>query len=517
MLVKPKHKKLILNLRDPTKVTNVLPTAGTILYKGVTLTVVPHRTQEVRVLRNLGINAPSPMDYYYSWPIRHGWAPMEHQRTTATFLASHNRAYCLNDLGTAKTLSSLWAYDFLKQEGSVDKLLVVSPLSTVERTWADEIFTNLPHLSHVVVYGSREQRHKLLSEDVDVYIINHDGVKVVLDALESMKFSCVIIDELAQVARNSGTDRWKALKRVTKDSSVVWGLTGTPIPNEPTDAWAQCRLLTPSTVPAYYSHFRSRVMQQVATYKWVPRDDALDVVHEAMQPGIRFKRDEVIDLPPIMYETRQTPLTVEQKRMFDEMTNELYTEYKGHGISAVNEGVKAMKLVQICCGSAIGDNDTIVAPPKHRLIELVNVIEEAAAKVIVFVPFRAPLAMIADVLSKRYAVEQIHGGVGKTERSRIFKAFQSSHGGAQVLVAQPAAMSHGLTLTEANVIVWFAPVNSAEIYEQANGRITRPGQKHNQFIIHLQGTWLEANMYKRLKNKSDMQGVLLDMFKKGVD
>lgn len=515
MIVKPAHKKLILNLRDPTKVTNLLPTARVLHYQGRALTVVPHRIDEVRLLRNIGLDAPHPIDHYYDWPIRQGWTPFPHQKETARFLSLHNRAYCLNDMGTSKTLSALWAWDFMRRENpDVAPLLVVAPLATLEATWANEVFFNFPRMRVVVLHGHKDQRRKLLAQSADIYVINHDGVKVILEDLTRKTFGACIIDELSQAARNASTDRWKHFKALIKDIPTVWGMTGTPIPNAPTDAWAQCRLLTPSTVPSYFGHFRDKVMRQVTEFKWVPREGALETVYEAMQPAIRYKREDVLaDLPPVMYETRHARLTAEQKRMFDEMMGKLYTQSKGESITAVNEGVKAMKLVQICTGSTRGDEEVIDTPPKHRLLALRDVIEEAGSKVIVFVPFRASLELVADVLSKGYSVEKIHGGVSKTERDRIFQGFQ--HGkDPHVLVAQPAAMSHGLTLTAASCIVWFAPITSAETYEQANARITRPGQKLAQLIVHLQGTDLEARMYDRLKHKTTMQGVLLDMFKK---
>jgi hypothetical protein len=368
----------------------------------------------------------------------------------STFLLFRRNGCVFASGNTAKTLSSLWAWDFLRQEGLSKKLLVVAPLSTLESTWVDQVFWDLPHLRVVVLHGDKAKRLALLKQKVDIYVINHDGVKVILDDLIKAGFDACIIDELSQAARNASTDRWKAYKALIKTIPTVWGMTGTPIPNEPTDAWAQCRLLTPSTVPQFHSHFRDRVMRQVTEFKWVPREGALEVVHEAMQPAIRHRRDYVIDLPPVMYETRHAPLTKEQARAFKEMHDQLYTQVKGNGITAVNEAVKAMKLIQICTGSTRGEDTTVDTPPKHRLIALKEVIEEAASKVIVFVPFRAPLDLIATVLSTGFTVEQIHGGVSKTERDRIFQGFQ--HGkDPQVLVAQPAAMSHGLTLTAASV------------------------------------------------------------------
>lgn len=511
MLISERHKALILRLKDPARVTNVLNSAKTLEHEGQTLVVAPHRMGEYKLLLNLGLNPPHPMDYYYDWPGR--YQPMNAQRETARFLVTHSRAYCLDDLGTGKTMSTAWAFDFLREQGLAKKALVVAPLSTLERTWADHLWEHFPHLEYVVLHGPAERRRELLQRDVDVYIINHDGVKILLpDLVKRTDIDTIIIDELSQVARNAQTGRWKALKDLVAKRERVWGLTGTPVPNEPTDAWAQCRLLTPSTVPPFYTHFRDLTMRQLGQFKWVPRDNALDTVHRAMQPAIRHKRDECIDLPPCVVETREAPLTKDQSVVYKAMWDHLYAEYAGGEITAANEAVKAMRLVQICCGAANGDDGVVFIPPRPRINVLLETIEEAASKTIVFVPFKSALKMVHAEVSKHYSAEMIYGEVGKSERDRILAAFQkSTH--PQVLVAQPGTMSHGLTLTAASVIVWFAPITSAEIYEQANARITRPGQRHSQLIIRIQGSPLEARMYNRLHNKLSMQGTLLAMFK----
>ena len=513
MIVNQKHRVLVLHLRDPSAVLKLIPAAKPLVYKGRELTVVPHKLDEVKLLQNLGLNPPHPVDYYYDWPGR--YTPLDAQRETVRFLTIHPRAYCLNDLGTGKTLSALWSFDFLRTHGQARKLLVVAPLSTLERTWGDELFTHFPHLNFHVLHGSSQKRRLLLADqEVDVYVINHDGVKVIQDALQTRPdLDTVIIDELSQVARNAQTDRWKSLRALIGARARVWGMTGTPTPNAPTDAWAQARLLTPSTVPTFYSHFRDMTMRQTAVYTWIVKDDANDIVHQALQPAIRFRRDDCIDLPPVTYEAREVALTKDQQGVYDQMLAKLYAEYQGGEISAANEAVKTMKLVQICCGAAYdSDGNTIVIPPKGRVQELLTIIEEAASKVIVFVPFKSALRALHAEISKHHSAEMIYGEVSKTARDRILGDFQQS-ADPQVLIAQPGAMSHGLTLTAASVIVWFAPITSAETYVQANGRITRPGQKYNQLIVHIQGTRLEARMYDRLKKKVSSQGALLEMFR----
>ena len=122
--------------------------------------------EEVKVLRNLGFDPPAPIRHYYDWPGR--FKPFMAQREAAAFLSMYKRAFNLSELGTGKSLASLWAYDYLRTVGKANKALIVSPLSTLERTWADELFHHFPHLTSAVLHGSRDKRIKLLEQDVDV-------------------------------------------------------------------------------------------------------------------------------------------------------------------------------------------------------------------------------------------------------------------------------------------------------------------------------------------------------------
>lgn len=554
MLIHKPRKVVILKPRHPEKILTLIPTAKSFVHKGVTLVAVPHRVEETRVLRNIGIKVPSPILYYYDWPrsaeIKE---PFEAQYKTAAFLTYYNRAYCLNGMGSGKTLSDLWAYDYLRKEGFVRSMLVISTLSTLERTWADTVFANFPHLNFVVLHGTKAKRENLLNVPADVYIINHDGVEVIAEQLAAKEeIDIVSVDEIAEAARNATTDRWKFLnwvingkaatklqtepvvdklgvqcrdvvgrpmvrsKRVPlgKDGKfrMAWGLTGTPTPQKPTDAWAQCRLVTPETVPSYFNAFKAQTMRQTAPFTWVPKEGAQTRVFEVMQPAIRFSREECVDLPPTTYSTRDAPLTVEQHKAYTAMLRKLKAEVEGGIITAVNEAVKVNKLVQICCGVAYDQNGGEVSVPCHsRLKVLREIVEEAETKTIVFVPFVSSVRMVAEYLRKEgFSVGVVYGDVSKGERDTIFSEFQR-YKDPQVIVAQPAAMSHGLTLTSANTIVWYAPTNRTDTYLQANERIVRPGQKFNTLIVHISGSAVENKMYERLRHNQRMQNILLDM------
>ena len=511
MLVWKKKRALLLKLREPERVLNIVPTAKRVTSHGVEYVAVPHRLDETRILRGLGHDAPSPIRYHYSWPGR--FAPFSAQKDAAAFLTTHSRAFNLSELGTGKSLASLWAYDFLKQKGKIDKTLIIAPLSTLERTWADEVFNHFPHLTCAVLHGTREKRLKLLQQDVDIYIINHDGVSIIEKALRIRPdIDLVMVDEIAQCARNASTDRWKTLNTVINKHKVkrsCWGMTGTPTPNAPTDAWAQCKLLVPDKVPPYFNRFKMQVMRQVSQFTWIPKPEATDVVKEIMQPSVRFTRDECIDLPPVMYETRLVDLTKEQAKAYKEMMVRLQTQAEDGAITAVNEAVKMGKLIQIACGVVYADDGSeFTIPSNPRIQETKDIIHSAEGKVIVFVPYVSSVNMVAEELRNHFTVEVIHGRVKKSERDRIFSEFQKGKD-LKVIVAQPGAMSHGLTLTAASTIIWYSCVTSNEIFEQANGRISRPGQKMNNFIIMLEGTKVEKRVYTRLKNKQKMQGALL--------
>jgi len=514
MIVSKKHRKIILADKHPERITTVIPTAKLFEFKGRTLVAVPHKLDEVRVLRNMGINAPSPISCYYEWSGQ--YKPFAHQQVTAEFLTTNSAAFVLNQIGSGKTLSLLWAIDYLKQIGELHKLLIVSPLSTLERVWADEIYRHFPHLEFTVLHGSADKRRKLLAQEADVYIINHDGLEVILPELIARKdIDAVVVDEIAEY-RNSKTDRWKAANAVLAGRKWKWGMTGSPTPRSPTDAWSQCCLIAPSRVPKFFTRFRDQVMRQVTTFKWIPRPEANRIVQEAMQPAILFTRDECLDLPPCTFSSRHVEMTPEQKKAYKDMMNNLCIEHNSGRILAVNEAVMAMKLVQVAAGCVYSQDhaDDLILPNEARIKESLEIVGQAQGKTIIYVPLTGGLRLIADAVRKAgYVVETVNGETKKSERDTIFSRFQSSNDDLQVLISHPQCMSHGLTLTKASVIIWYIPTNNFAVYEQACGRITRQSQTMHQHIIHLEGSEIERRMYKRLETRGNMQGALLELIK----
>lgn len=509
MVVIPQAKALAVRVRNPEPVLAAIPTARRWERAGEGAIVVPHRDDEVRVLRNLGVQAPSPILHHYNWPGR--FKPFAHQRDTAAFLTYHDRCLVLNDLGTGKTQASLWAADYLMRTNKVRKVLIMSPLSTLERVWGDSIFSNFIDRKFVVLHGSAQKRLKLLRTEADYYIINHDGFSIIADECDNM-FDLIIVDEAA-VLRNPGTKRFKLFRNWLRRQAMpprLWLMTGTPTPNDPTDAWALAHLVGNNTYRTWGA-FRDATMERISQWKWVPKQHATETVFDALQPAVRFTRDECFDLPSTVVQYREAEMSTTQSKMYKALFDTYIAEAKEGTITAANEAVKVNKLVQVACGFAYTDDGNVASADCAGRIGVVNeIIEEAGEKVIVFVPFTAAINMLAEELGKHWNVAVVDGSVAAGKRNAIFHDFQNAPE-PRVLIAHPGTMAHGLTLTAATTIVWYGPINSNEIYTQANGRIERPGKTKTSNVVHIMSTKLEEHIYARLRSKQKLQGLLLDM------
>lgn len=508
MLVVESARAVALKLSDPNRVLECIPKARQ-LPSDPRIVVIPHRVREMQRLKELGFNPPSPIGYQYDWPGQ--FTPYDHQKSTADFLTLHKRCLVLNSIGTGKTVSALWAADYLMNAGVIKKVLILSPLSTLERVWGDAVFKEFHHRKSVTLYGDAKRRIKLLKTEADFYIINHDGFPIIAKEALDM-FDLVIIDEAA-VYRNPSTRRFKQFYRwlQVQPNMNLWLMTGTPTPNEPTDAWALAKLVDSPHMTKSYTGFREQVMTKIGQWKFVPRPDSVDIVKHVLQPSIRFTREDCLDLPDTIIQTRKVDMTAEQSKHFKQMVKQLITEVAGGTITAVNEAVKAQKLIQIALGVAYGEQGEVLeldcAP---RINAVKEVIEEAGEKVILFVPLTGTLRMLERELSKHWTVAVVNGEVSSSKRNDIFHNFQNAKD-PRILIAHPATMAHGLTLTAASTVVWYGPITSNEQYVQANGRVERIGKRHVSNVVHIEATEVEHRIYERLQNKQKLQGVLLDL------
>lgn len=451
----------------------------------------------------------------YNWPMKMpDMKPFTHQVESAKFFLMNPRAYNFSDLGTGKTLSALWAADFLMLNNKIKKVLIVSPLSTLQSVWGREIFSCLRHRKYAIAHGNQDHRIKMIRSNVDFVIINHDGVVSMEDYIIQEKFDVIIIDELTAFKKHTN-NRSKAMCRIAKKVKGVWGLTGAPTPNSPVEAFGQARVVNPANpyLPRFYGEYERMVVTPLTPFIDVPNANAASVVNKILQPAIRFERDKCLDIPECMYEKVIVPLSAEQKSVYDKMKEELRIEYQNGEINASNAAVKMGKLLQIAAGQVKDDMGNIMSlDSSPRDEELWRIFEEGGkTKLVVFTAYVASvLHLVQFFLNRKVKVACIYGQVDQQTRAKNIQAFQE--GDLQVLILQPQSSSHGITLTASNVIVWYSLVPSGETHLQANGRITRAGQTRKQYIVYLFGTQVEKRILSILENKGDLSSEVLDMF-----
>jgi SNF2 family DNA or RNA helicase len=453
----------------------------------------------------------------YTWPMGNPeHRPFGHQIVTAEFLLTNKRAYVFSDIGTGKTLSALWAADILFELGRLRKVLIVSPLSTIQSVWGAEIFGNFPHRYYAIAHGPKYERVQAIKSEADFVIINFDGVNVCLSELIEERFDLIIIDELTAY-KNVSADRTRNMQKLTNRCNAVWGMTGLPTPNSPMEAFGQAKVVNPQNpyLPKYFGQFRDMVVTQPVMGVFIPTPNADRVVQTVLQPSIRFTRDECLDLPPVLHQYIDIEMTAEQKRMYAEMKRELYAQYSKGEITASNAGVKLLKLLQIAAGAVIDDRGEVCfCDAENKIDAILDTFEELGrTKLIVVAAFRAVVERLCEIMQgKGIRCEFIHGGVDYKRRNSIISDFQSGDG--QMLILQPEAVAHGITLTASSTIVWHSLVPSGETYVQMNGRITRAGQDKKQFVKHLISSAAEKRLVNILGGKTDLANAVLDLFAK---
>jgi SNF2 family DNA or RNA helicase len=473
------------------------------------------RLAETQTTQSNKTNQKMSKNDVYKWP--GVYPPMEHQKETAIFLATNQRAFCFNEQGTGKTASAIWAADCLLEQEVINRVLIICPLSIMQSAWQADLFKFAVHRRVNIAYGDREKRKAVINGSAEFVVINYDGIEIVRDEIAEGGFDLIIVDE-ANAYKTITTQRWKVLNSLITPDTWLWMMTGTPAAQNPTDAYGLAKMCVAHRVPKFFGTFRDQTMKNVSRYRWVPKDNANEVVFDALQPAIRFTKEQCLDLPEVTHVFRDAPLTPQQAKYYKLLKKEMLMVAAGEEITSVNAAVNLNKLLQISGGAVYSDTGSVIEfDVSNRLRVIEEVIDEASHKVLVFVPFTHTIELLKAHLTKTgHTCDVINGAVPVTKRNDIFKRFQEDQD-PRVLLIQPQAAAHGVTLTAANVIVWYAPVTSIETYLQANARIDRKGQKNPMTIVHIKGSPVEGRLYNLLQNKLDVHDKLIDLYQKEVE
>jgi SNF2-related domain len=526
-----------------------IPRTAQGMVQGQLTLAVKHKLEETLVLRNLGFDIPSPIAYGWKYPGM--YAPRDNQRHTSAFMTLHKRAFILNDMRTGKTYSALWGAEYLLQEGFIRRVLVVCPKSCMHDVWENALFECLPHRSSIILHGDRNKRLSNLAKDTDFCIINHDGItalskevtkgkstKMVCEELLD-QFDLIIYDE-ADVLCNHRTKLYKAFESLIQPNTWLWLMTGTPTPNQYADAWGLLKLVVREVVYQgrrvnSWTKFRELVMYRINQYKWGNKYGSKDILFELMQPAIRFTKAQCFDAKEVKPEYRTSEMTAEQKKAYWQMQKDSKVS-RGEddpSVVAKNAAVKLAKLLQISMGAVKDEFEQKVSfDSRHRLNTLKEVLheagvkpydasnEEVSKKSIVFMPYKYTMEDVHAYLTKHgYRCTIVNGDVGDLQRRQRFAGFKGKESASlyEVLIAHPEVTAHGLDLTVAESIIWYAPCYGNRLYAQGNERIQGAVQKGDPAIFEIVCTKLEKERFEALKKGSLTQSELLAMYERALE
>jgi SNF2 family DNA or RNA helicase len=506
----------------------VLPHA-TIAKRGTdTLLAVRHGLDETYTLREAGYDVPSPINYGWQYP--GVYVPRDNQRHTAAFATLNHRAYIFNAMRTGKSAASLWAAEYLIQNGYVRNVLVVCPRDCVRDVWEREIMECLPHRSVSCLIGPKKRRFAELAKGAEFAVINYDGLttlseitqrggKKIIDCVALRgRFDLVVFDE-AHVVANHRTECHRALQSLLLPQTWLWLLTGTPVGTQLSDTWGLLQLVGNRSPARSWTQYRNLLMYQVSQFQWRNKIGAEKQVYEWMQPAIRFSMSDCLDLPKVDEMHRGGELNVEQRKAYWQMQREglmLQKSVSDPEVTAKNAAIKLSKMLQISCGAVRSDDgQSVNLHPRPRVDALEAVFAELGVtagrslkKTIVAVPFTFAMEVLQHMLTERgYRSAIINGTVPESRRHAVLNGWRGDE--YDVLIVHPQVTAHGLDLTAAESIVYFAPIFGSNAFAQLNMRIQGERQQGRPAIVYLSCTQLERNRYNALKKGVETSEELL--------
>lgn len=463
------------------------------------------------------------------------YTPMRHQKIAYDFCMKHERAGLFIGMGLGKTVVSLSVFSTYKWDTfTVKKALVIAPKNVAQNVWAQEC-TKWDHTQDIrcsIILGTLKQRRAALEKDADLYIINRENVVWLLEELKGdlSMFDMVIIDELSSF-KSPSAKRWKALKKAIRPVRYVLGLTGTPAPNSYLDLWPQVYLLdNGARLGRTITDYRTRYFSMGAhkghiVYEWKLRIGAQDAINRKLSDlCLSMSAEDWLDLPPIIYNT--VPVQMDKasrliyERFKDDKVIPLLTEGKGYKmldarnpdevelmtstIMADTAAVVGGKLLQMANGSVYDDGKSVIPIHDAKLDALAELADiNVGNNLLVFYAYQH---------DKERILERFPQAV---EFSGPQNVVDWNDGKIPMLLCHPASTGHGLNLQRGgHIIVWFGLTWSLELYQQANARLPRPGQKESVIIHHLVCMdTIDEQVMAALSDKNAGQKTLLNALK----
>ncbi|WP_075979900.1 DEAD/DEAH box helicase [Bacillus massilinigeriensis] len=444
------------------------------------------------------------------------YQPYHYQAYATQWIIEKEKSALFLEMGMGKSVSTLTAIlELLYDYFDVAKVLVIAPLRVASTTWEEEVekWDHLHELRISKVLGSEKQRVAALYKKADIYIINRENVTWLVEHFDSdWPFDMVVIDELSSF-KSSKAQRFKSLKKVRPFIKRLVGLTGTPAPNGLIDLWPQIYLLDGGerlgkTVTGYREkYFLPDKRNQMTIYTWKLKEGAEDAIYEKLSDiCVSMKAKDYLELPERMDNVISVELPKKAKEQYEVLEKELILSIEETDVLAGSAAVLANKLLQMANGAVYDEDGEVKQIHDEKLKALDELIETAGGKpVLVFYGYQHDKDRLLKYLRKlKPRLLQSDNDIKEWNQGKV-----------QVLLAHPASAGHGLNLQSGgNIIIWFGLTWSLELYQQANARLWRQGQKQTVVIHHIIAKdTIDERVMKVLEDKDVSQAALIEAVK----
>jgi SNF2 family DNA or RNA helicase len=416
---------------------------------------------------------------------------------------------------------ALEAYRERRNKGG-KRALIVAPLSLMKTTWRNDVEEFTPELT--ISYAFAGKRKEAFEQKTDIVMINTDGVRWITDTPYAIRllndFDTVIIDEMTYYKKRTAA-RSKAMKKIASRFKYRVALSGTPRTGSVLDMWHQILILDDGhMLGPSFTRFRQQFCiprHNGFAIEWADRPDANKLLmHLIGGMMIRYRFDEVMDVPPNYTRTIKVNLPANLRQKYVDLEVESVLELKSGTVSAVNAAVMANKLLQLTSGSVYDEHGEPQILDTTRY-ELITDLVAERDHTVVFFNWRHQRDELIKLAKKRgISYAYMDGTVSHTKREKIVAQFQA--GNFQALYLQPDTGAHGLTLTRGRTTIWSSPVYKPDVLKQGLHRIYRGGQKHKTetILIEAEDT-IEQHVFDKLRAKEGGMLNLLSLIEKTQD
>ena len=445
------------------------------------------------------------------------------------FVPHNYQAYCINrivndksvglllDMGLGKTAITLTAINELKYNRfQIMHTLVIAPKKVAEATWSTEAekWDHTKHLRISKILGTESQRIRAVNTPADIYIINRENVQWLTDHYRNdWKFDMVVVDELSSF-KNPKAKRFRCLTWVMPHIKKFVGLTGTPAPNGVMDLWAQIYLLDGGqrlgkNITAFRKEFFNQNTHGGHFSTFEEKSGAMEIVKERISDiCVSMKAEDYIKLPERADITVPIELDSKSQKLYSKFEKEMFLQIDEESLDAGTAAVLSNKLLQMAGGAVYNSEGMSVEVHNCKMEAFTELVESAQGKpILVFYNFRHELERLKQTAEK---MKLIYGELKSSDDINNWNS-----GKLNLLLAHPASTAYGLNLQAGgNIIVWYSLNWSLELYQQANARLYRQGQKNRVSVFHLiVRNSVDELVMSALESKNDTQEELLKALK----